>query len=119
MQTVQLIKLTSGEELLGRVSQCESGTYTITMPVTIVQDENNMGFEPFMPYSDSDSFEISNVNVILAANPTASLKDYYINATDDWVVFPYELQGLSLAEIKQYKSFAYPAIDPELFIKSK
>jgi len=81
MQTVQLIKLTSGEELLGRVSQCESGTYTITMPVTIVQDENNMGFEPFMPYSDSDSFEISNVNVILAANPTASLKDYYINAT--------------------------------------
>ena len=81
MQTVQLLKLVSGEELLGRVSCDDNAVYTITMPVTIVQDESNMGFEPFMPYSDSDSFEISGDKVILAANPTASLKDYYINAT--------------------------------------
>ena len=44
--------------------------------------------------------------------------DYYVNATDDWVVFPYELQGLSLEEIKQHKSFAYNSIEPELFTKS-
>tara|TARA_B110000977_G_scaffold19258_1_gene23198 strand:- start:1203 stop:1505 length:303 start_codon:yes stop_codon:yes gene_type:complete len=81
MQTVQLLKLVSGEELLGRVSRDDNAVYTITMPVTIVQDESNMGFEPFMPYSDSDSFEISGDKVILAANPTVSLKDYYINAT--------------------------------------
>jgi hypothetical protein len=81
MQTVQLLKLVSGEELLGRVSCDDNAVYTITMPVTIVQDESNMGFEPFMPYSDSDSFEISGDKVILAANPTVSVKDYYINAT--------------------------------------
>ena len=81
MQTVQLLKLVSGEELLGRVSCDDNAVYTITMPVTIVQDESNMGFDPFMPYSDSDSFEISGDKVILAANPTVSLKDYYINAT--------------------------------------
>lgn len=81
MQTVQLLKLVSGEELLGRVSCDDNAVYTITMPVTIVQDESNMGFEPFMPYSDSDSFEISGDKVILAANPTVSLKDYYIKAT--------------------------------------
>ena len=81
MQTVQLLKLVSGEELLGRVSCDDNAVYTITMPVTIVQDESNMGFEPFMPYSDSDSFEISGDKVILAANPTVSLKDYYIHAT--------------------------------------
>lgn len=44
--------------------------------------------------------------------------DYFVNSTDDWVVFPYELQGLSLEEIKQHKSFAYHSIQPELFIKS-
>jgi len=81
MQTVQLLKLVSGEELLGRVSCDDNAVYTITMPVTIVQDESNMGFEPFMPYSDSESFQISGAQVILAANPTVSLKDYYINAT--------------------------------------
>ena len=44
--------------------------------------------------------------------------DYYIHDTDDWVVFPYELQGLTLDEIKTHKSFAYPLMQPELFIKS-
>lgn len=44
--------------------------------------------------------------------------DYSIHETDDWVVFPYELQGLSLEEIKQYKSFAYNSIDSEQFIKN-
>jgi len=44
--------------------------------------------------------------------------DYCVNATDDWVVFPYELQGLSLEEIKTHKSFAFQSIDTELFIKS-
>lgn len=44
--------------------------------------------------------------------------DYCIHETQDWVVFPYELQGLSLEEIKQHKSFAYPSMDPEKFIKS-
>jgi len=44
--------------------------------------------------------------------------DYSVNATDDWVVFPYELQGLSLEEIKQHKSFAYSSIDSSTFIES-
>ena len=53
-----------------------------------------------------------------ASLPESSGPDYYIHKTDDWVVFPYELQGLSLAEIKQHKSFAYKSIDPTLFISS-
>lgn len=53
-----------------------------------------------------------------ASSPDKSSPDYYINETDDWVVFPYELQGLSLEEIKQHKSFAYTCVDPTLFIKS-
>ncbi|MGB5446733.1 MAG: hypoxanthine phosphoribosyltransferase [Psychromonas sp.] len=52
------------------------------------------------------------------ALPAGSGPDYYVHATDHWVVFPYELQGLSLEEIKQYKSFAYHSIDRELFIES-
>ncbi|WP_258546886.1 MULTISPECIES: phosphoribosyltransferase [unclassified Psychromonas] len=43
--------------------------------------------------------------------------DYFVHSTDDWVVFPYELQGLSLEEIKEHKSFAYKSIVPEFFTK--
>lgn len=44
--------------------------------------------------------------------------NYYVHATEDWVVFPYELQGLSIEEIKAHKSFAYNSINPDLFIKN-
>lgn len=44
--------------------------------------------------------------------------DYSVHETNDWVVFPYELQGLTLDEIKQHKSFAYKFVDPSLFIES-
>jgi len=50
--------------------------------------------------------------------PEGTGPDYFVNETDNWVVFPYELQGLSLEEIKAHKSFAYPSIVPELFTKS-
>ena len=29
--------------------------------------------------------------------------DYYIHETDEWLVFPHELQGLSMEEIKANK----------------
>lgn len=45
--------------------------------------------------------------------------NYFVNETDNWVVFPYELQGLTLEEIKEHKSFAYPSIVPALFTKSE
>jgi len=44
--------------------------------------------------------------------------DYSVHQTKDWVVFPYELQGLTLEEIQKHKSFAYKFVDPALFIES-
>jgi len=44
--------------------------------------------------------------------------DYSVHSTDDWVVFPYELQGLSLEEVKTHKAYAFHSVNPALFIKS-
>ena len=79
-KNVQLIKLISGEEVLSRVN-VKSGIYTLTMPVTIVQDETNLGFEPFMPYSMSETFDIRKENVVFACTPTAALTDHYLKST--------------------------------------
>ena len=79
MKNVQLLKLISGEEVLGTV-EVKSDLYTITMPVTIIQNDNKMGFIPFMPYAQSESFDISKVNVILMVEPTAALKDHYLKS---------------------------------------
>ena len=36
-------------------------------------------------------------------NKTDRVPDYYIHETDQWLVFPHELQGLSMDEIKANK----------------
>ncbi len=44
--------------------------------------------------------------------------DFMLHQTEDWLVFPYEMSGLSLDEIKEHKPFLMPFIKPEL-IESK
>jgi len=46
-----------------------------------------------------------------ARNQTQSVPDYYCYETDQWVVFPHELMGLSEAELKTQKAL------PEHFLK--
>ncbi len=79
-KNVQLIKLISGEEILAR-TQVKSGIYTVTMPVVVVEDENNLGFQPFMPYSMSETFDIRKESVLLTCTPTAALTDHYLKTT--------------------------------------
>jgi hypothetical protein len=37
--------------------------------------------------------------------------DYYIHETNDWLVLPYELSGLSLDELREYKAEITPVLD--------
>jgi hypothetical protein len=51
------------------------------MPVTIVQNDVNLGFEPFMPYAASDTFTIAGEKVVFNCDPTAALVDHYVQST--------------------------------------
>lgn len=43
---------------------------------------------------------------------TTRLKpDFCQNQTEDWLVFPYEISGLSLDEIREHKPFLFPLMD--------
>ena len=43
-------------------------------------------------------------------NRTGRVPDYYLHKTDKWLVLPYELNGLSLEEIRARKPFLAPLI---------
>jgi len=78
---IKLLKLVTGEEVLARTDVDDAGMYTLKMPVTITQDSTNLGFEPFMPYAASDTFEIDAAQVVFACDPTAALADHYVQST--------------------------------------
>ena len=44
-------------------------------------------------------------------NRTGRVPDYYLHETDTWLVLPYELNGLSVDEIRANKAFLAPLID--------
>lgn len=45
-----------------------------------------------------------------AFNKTELKPDYSLHTTDDWIVFPYELTGLSDEELQQHKPFVLPLL---------
>jgi hypoxanthine phosphoribosyltransferase len=42
-----------------------------------------------------------------ARSKTARVPDFYVEATDDWLVFPHELQGLSKEEMRAHRPHAH------------
>ena len=44
-------------------------------------------------------------------NRTDGRPDYYVHTTEDWLVMPYELTGLTRAEIAAHKPFMLPILD--------
>lgn len=46
-----------------------------------------------------------------ARNRTGRVPDYYLHETDKWLVLPYELNGLSLDEIRTHKPFLAPLME--------
>ena len=78
---IKLLKLVTGDEVLARTDVNSAGMYTLKMPVTITQDDVNLGFEPFMPYAASDTFEIDAAQVVFTCDPTAALSDHYVQST--------------------------------------
>ena len=48
-------------------------------------------------------------------NLTSNALDYCLYQTEDWLVFPYELSGLSLAEVKEHKGVVADLIKPSRY----
>ena len=78
----------------------------------IVDDVHDTGISIEKIVSDLKSACKKNTPEIRVATPyfkpsknrTKRKPDYYLHETDKWLVFPHELEGLSLSEIKENKS---------------
>ena len=46
-----------------------------------------------------------------ANNKTGRVPDYYLHETDKWLVLPWELNGLTLEEIRRHKPFLAPILE--------
>jgi len=83
MQTL-ILRLTSGEELIGKVLfDGDAATYTIQKPsILIPVGDGKIGFAPYMPYANhGDGLEISDIFVVFETEPVKEMEAKYIEAS--------------------------------------
>lgn len=88
--------LNADDRLLIVDDVCGSGSTT-----KVVRDRLASKLKRNMP----DDVRLATIWYKPGRNLTGSVPDYYLHETDDWLVLPYELVGLSADEIRQNKSF--------------
>lgn len=93
-EEVVVFKLSTGEELMGRLGKQDDDTATINKPVSIAmvpgpqQGQMGISLVPFLvSNTDADSVAIMRAHIVATARPNKDLESRYIEATT----------GLSLA----------------------
>ena len=85
MSNVLILKLSTGEEVIGRIVNESDDTYQIEFGLLLnyqLQDEGKIafGFLPYSPLSNKDK-RINKSHVVWSAEPADGLKDAYNKAT--------------------------------------
>ena len=85
MKNIQLLRLTSGEELIADVDLNGIDTDTVIIKggiVLIPAGEGKIGFMPFMPYTkaSNDGLELDMKHIMFMVEPLDDLKEQWENA---------------------------------------
>jgi hypothetical protein len=82
LNTVNTFKLSSGEELVGKVISIDGNTVQLEEPLSIAPTPKGMQLVPSVFTSDEDSPVSLNLSLVAMYCPTATpIKDKYLEAT--------------------------------------
>ena len=82
MADVRLFRLTTGEDVIGKVKE-ESDTVTLEKPYVIIPQQEapgkpvTLGFHSYIPYGKCDEVIFKNENIITSVQPNDELKKTY------------------------------------------
>lgn len=81
MSDVQIVRLSTGEEVVAKVSY-DKGFYTLTDGILLVPaGEGKIGMVPFVPYAKRTPVAVSEQHVMFVVEPADELKKQVIEAT--------------------------------------
>ena len=76
------IKLSSGEEILGRLDKEDDKHITIAKPLMLVVQQQGMGLAPYMfTVGHDNKFNINQQNIICVAKTEKSMASQYVEKT--------------------------------------
>jgi hypothetical protein len=93
---IQIIRLSTGEELIGEVSVDESGGYVISKPAILGMIEGeegvpNMVLQKYLPHSEQGediSIRINSDHVMFTFSPLSEILNHYNSSLGSGIVTP-------------------------------
>ena len=84
--SVQIVKLLSGEELIGMFDEA---TYTIKNPVVMIPvNKDKIAFQPWLPYAEDKEFQLKEEHISVIATPSKTITNEYNRAFGSGIVMP-------------------------------
>jgi hypothetical protein len=91
-QTIYSFKLTSGEEIVARVTDCEEHSLRISDPVSVVQGPQGMGLLPSFFTADPNKHpQLNTQAIVLVSETDAKVAARYQEATSGIKIAPKSL----------------------------
>ncbi len=79
---VVTIKLITGEEIIGKLTDMKDNSITLSKPVQLAITQKGMGFAPVcIGIDDASEFTFKNEHILFGAETRPELLDNYIRAT--------------------------------------
>ena len=76
------IKLTSGEELIGRLDEESTDTFVLSKPLMVVAGQQGLGLAPFMFTVNPDAkFKIKSTSIVCVIKTADDMAKQYIQST--------------------------------------
>jgi len=101
MSEVKLVRLKSGEELIGKYTINEGGTAHLDSPVILVPTgEGSVGLMPYMPYTNvaDDGMDLPDDFVLFVLDLKPELENHYNSQFGNGLVVPKGPQGQGLVD---------------------
>ena len=104
MSEVKILRLTSGEELIGKVTHSDDSYNIKKVYILIPMGKGQIGFAPYMPYTKAeDGIDIPDIHVMFALYPMIEMENQYTSAISGLVTAPAGMgkilgAGLKLSE---------------------
>ena len=89
MSEIKILRMTSGEEILGKASEKMEGGWTVKKPAILIpHGQGQLALAPWMPYADTSSFDVPASEVSFVVDPVTDLLIEYNTAFGSGLVVP-------------------------------
>lgn len=89
MSNVKIVRLLSGEEIIGNVDIVDVGVKIKNPTILIPTPEGKLMFAKWMPYADtSEGIVLENKNIMFTLNAQKDLEDHFVSVVVNGLLVP-------------------------------